>query len=108
MNIAAELMEKCIAENAHTALDQDDYQKRYNSLSARFDMAKSKHSEITDLIAERTARKHQIETYLQELRERETLTEFREEDWLSMVDFITIHNKENIRVTFKDGAEIEV
>lgn len=71
-------------------------------------MAKSKHSEITDLIAERTARKHQIETYLQELRERETLTEFREEDWLSMVDFITIHNKENIRVTFKDGTEIKV
>ena len=34
MNISAELMEKCIAENAHTALDQDDYQKRYNSLSA--------------------------------------------------------------------------
>ena len=71
-------------------------------------MAKSKHSEITDLIAERTARKHQIETYLQELRERETLTEFREEDWLSMVDFITIHNKENIRVTFKDGTEIQL
>ena len=49
MNIASELMEKCIAENEHTALDQDDYQKRYNFLSARFDMAKSKQSENTDL-----------------------------------------------------------
>lgn len=107
INIAAELIEECIKENAHVALDQAEYQKCYDGLVARFDKAKARHTEVTDLIAERTARKHQIETYLKDLRSREPLTEFRETDWLAMVDYIIVHNKKDIRVTFKDGAEIK-
>ncbi len=107
INIAAELIEECIKENAHVALDQDEYQKRYDALVARFDKAKARHTDVTDLIAERMARKHQIETYLKNLRSREPLTEFRETDWLAMVDYITVHSKKDIRVTFKDGTEIK-
>lgn len=107
INIAAKLIEECIKENAHVALDQAEYQKRYDALVARFDKAKARHTEVTDLIAERTARRHQIETYLKELRSREPLTEFRETDWLAMVDYITVHSKKDIRVTFKDGTEIK-
>ena len=107
INIAAELIEECIKENAHVALDQAEYQKRYDGLVSRFDKAKARHTEVTDLIAERMARKHQIESYLNELRNREPLTEFRETDWLAMVDFITVHSKKDIRVTFKDGTEIK-
>ena len=107
INIAAELIEECIRENAHVALDQAEYQKRYDGLVARFDKAKAKHIELIDIIAEHTIRKHQIESYLKELRDREPLTEFRDSDWLAMVDFITIHNIDDIQVTFKDGTEIK-
>ena len=107
INIAAELIEECIKENAHVALDQAEYQKRYDGLVARFDKAKARHTEVTDLIAERMTRKHQIETYLKDLRSREPLTKFRETDWLAMVDYITVHSKKDILVTFKDGTEIK-
>ena len=107
INIAAELIEDCINENAHVALDQTEYQKRYDALVARFDKAKSRQTEVTDLLAERKARRHQIESYLNELRGRETLMEFRDTDWLAMVDYITVHSKKDIRVTFKDGTEIK-
>ena len=107
INIAAELIEDCINENAHVALDQTEYQKRYDALVARFDKAKGRQTEVTDLIAERKARKHQIESYLNELRGREPLTEFRDTDWLAMVDYITVRSKKDIRVTFKDGTEIK-
>ena len=107
ITIAVGLIEDCIKENAHVALDQAEYQKRYDGLVARFDKAKARHTEVTDLIAERTARRHQIETYLKELRGREPLTEFRDSDWLAMVDYITVHSKKGIRVTFKDGTEIK-
>ena len=107
INIAAELIEECIKENAHVALDQANYQKRYDALVARFDKAKARHIEVTELIAERMARKHQIETYLKNLRSRELLTEFRDADWLAMIDYITVHNKDDIRVTLKDGTEIK-
>ena len=91
----------------HISLDQAEYQKRYDGLVSRFDKANARHTEVTDLIAERMARKHQIESYLKELRSREPLTEFRETDWLAMVDYIAVHSKNDIRVTFKDGTEIK-
>ena len=35
------------------------------------------------------------------------LTEFRDEDWISMVDHVTVHAKGDIWVTFRDGSEIK-
>ena len=105
--VVSDMVQQCIYENAHVALDQTEYQKRYDGLVARFNKAKARHTEVTDLITERTARRHQIETYLKELRSREPLTEFRETDWLAMVDYVTVHRKNDIRVTFKDGTEIK-
>jgi DNA invertase Pin-like site-specific DNA recombinase len=107
INIAAELVEDCIRENAHVALDQAEYQKRYDSLAARYDKAKARHDEVTELVAERTSRRKQIELYFRELRKREPLETFRDEDWLSMVDHMTVRGKDVITITFKDGTEIE-
>ena len=44
---------------------------------------------------------------LTELVKDKPLTEFRETDWLAMVDYITVQRKNDIRVTFKDGTEIK-
>lgn len=107
INIAVELIEECIKENAHVALDQAEYQKRYNALVTGLDRDKARHQEVIDLIAERTARKRRIETYLKKLRDRKPLTEFRDADWLAMIDYITAYSKDDIRVTFKDGTEIK-
>lgn len=46
MSITAELIKKCVDENAHTAVKQDEYQKRYETLVHRFEKAKSKLQEI--------------------------------------------------------------
>ena len=62
---------------------------------------------MTELIAERISRRKRIELYFRELRKREPLETFRDEDWLSMVDQMTVYSKDGIRVTFKDGTEIE-
>ena len=39
INVAAGLIEDCIKENAHVALDQAEYQRRYDALVDRFDTA---------------------------------------------------------------------
>ena len=33
---------------------------------------------------------------------------FRDEDWLSMADHMSVYSKDDIRVTFKDGSEVPV
>lgn len=106
LNVVAELIEDCIRENAHVALDQTEYQQHYDSLVERFDKAKARHTEVSNLITERQARRQQIEMYLEQLQKRDLLTEFRDEDWFSMVDYMMVAAKDDITVKFKDGTEI--
>ena len=40
--VVTELIQKCIEENARVALDQTEYQKRYDALVERFDKAKNR------------------------------------------------------------------
>ena len=108
INVVAGLIKECIKENAHVALDQDEYQKRYDALVARFDTAKARQKVLAQQITDRKARRQQIELFLAGLKKREPLTVFRDEDWLAMVDHVTVTEDSEIAVTFKDGTEIEI
>ncbi len=53
MNTVAELIQKCIDENARIAQDQTEYEKRYDSLVQRFDTAKAKLDETQAAITKK-------------------------------------------------------
>ena len=106
--MVAGLIEDCIKENAHVALDQVEYQKRYDTLVDRFDTAKARQKVLAQQITDRQARRQQIELFLEGLKKREPLTVFRDEDWLAMVDYVTVTEDAGITVTFKDGTEIDL
>ena len=109
LNVVAELIQQCVSENAHVALDQTEYQARYDGLAERFDRTKARLDEVGNAITEKQAKKEQIERFLAELERQDGMaTEFDEEQWYSLVDFVTVFNKEDIRFTFKDGTEIKV
>ena len=56
-----------------------------------------------------TARNSLLNNFSKELRKQENiLTEFDEGLWGSLVDFMTVHSKEDIEVTFKDGTTIRI
>lgn len=38
---------------------------------------------------------------------QEPITQFDERLWSSLVDFVTVYSEKDIRVTFKDGTEIQ-
>lgn len=48
-----------------------------------------------------------MDNFIQELREQELINEFDARLWGSLVDFITVYSKDDIRVTFKGGTEIK-
>lgn len=105
--VVSELMHQYINENAHIALDQADYQKRYDSLTERFDKAKARLEAVTEEISDKRARQATIETFLNELKRLDGMTEFQPTLWYSLADFMTVYSKDDIRVTFKDGTEIK-
>lgn len=106
MNVLAGMTEQLIAENARVAMDQDDYKKRYGDLAGRYDTAKKAYDAVTDEIQHRQARNEQMDAFIAELEEQGPIEKFDERLWCSLVDFITVYGKDDIRVTFRDGTEI--
>ena len=108
MNVVAELIEQCVAENARVALDQTEYQKKYDGLAGRFNRAKARLSEVSQTITERQAKREKIGRFVSCLEQMDgPLTAFNEDDWYSLVDYATVYSREDIRFTFKNGMEIK-
>jgi site-specific DNA recombinase len=104
----ADLIQNIINENAHTALDQEEYQRRYDSLVERFDTAKADLELTTEQIKDKITRHKNLQIFLDELKNQDDLiTEFDPLLWNSLVDYVTVSEKDDVRFTFKDGTEIQ-
>ena len=109
MNVAAELIQKCIGENACVAQNQGEYAKRYDALVERFETAKARLEEVQAAITEKQAQRKLMENFMEVLRGLpEQVDYFDEAAWYAMVDFVTVYGKEDVRFTFKNGMEISV
>lgn len=55
------------------------------------------------------SRYEKLELFIKNLNKQNgAVTEFDDELWLSLVDFVTVNSKEDIRVRFKNGHEIQI
>ena len=107
IEVVAGMMRQCINENAHIVLDQEKYQKRYNVLVQRFDYAKSKLATIMGQIKDKETRQATIETFIADLSKQDVLLmDFDPLVWYSLVDFIIVYGKDDLRFIFKDSTEI--
>ncbi|EGE53704.1 hypothetical protein SPB_0420 [Streptococcus parauberis NCFD 2020] len=106
LNEVAGLIEDCIKENVRVALDQAEYEKRYNGLVERFDKANERLEEIKAQIAERQARGQQIEMFLKDLEKVGVVKEFDNDLFLALVERIEV-GREKVVVRFKDGTKVE-
>lgn len=74
----------------------------------RFDRTKERLDEVSNAITEERAKKEQIERFLAELERQDSVaTEFDEEQWYSLVDFVAAFNREDTRFTFKMGRRLK-
>ena len=107
MEVVSGMIRDAINENARVAIDQTDFQSRYDSLVKRFDDTKAKHDAVCADMDDKRIRRATVEQFLADLAKRDTLlTEFEPEAWHSLVDFVTVYSLEDIRITFKNGKEM--
>ena len=103
--VLVEMTQNCIAENARIAQDQGEYQKRYNSLVERYEKAKARFDEVTEAIAERSAKGERLSGFIRTLEaHREPVAEFDERLWGAMVDYVTVGADKRLTVVFRDGT----
>ena len=103
------LIQKIISENAQTAMDQEEYNRWYNAYSERFETARKRLAEITELRQERNEKKTRIRLFIESMnREQELVQSFDEELWYSTVDYVTVYEEKRMVFTFRDGRQVEM
>ena len=107
MNVVADMSQNAIAENARVAQDQNEYQKRYDSLMKRYDTAKKRYDEVVGLISAKDAQSQRLADFIQTLKAQDgVISEFDARLWGLMVDYVTVGRKKEMVFTFRDGTEI--
>lgn len=90
--MVAELIKRSVDENSTTALDQDEYNARYNGLVERYDRAQAWVNELEKRRTERMAKADAIGGFMFQLRKLEQpLEHFDERLWLDVIDSVTVH-----------------
>ena len=108
MELLSGMMEESIRQNATVALDQAEYQKRFDDLSQRFDTVKQQHSEVSDRISDLKSRKGEMMDFLKLLKNQEDeVTVFSEGLWTGLLDYATVYADGRMTFTFKNGQTID-
>ena len=101
------LMQRHISANAHSALNQTEYQRQYDEYAARFEATRSRINEAGEQREALIAKRGRIQSYLDTLKRQELITEFDEVLWYGMVDKVRVTLDGKLRFIFKDETEIE-
>ena len=123
--VLVEMTQNCIAENVRVAQDQGEYQissepqdfpaceslmhsKRYNGLVERYEKAKARFDEVTETIAQRSAKGERLAGFIRTFEaQTEPVAEFDERLWGAMVDYVTVGADKRLNVVFRDGTEVD-
>ena len=109
MEVVAELIKRLVNENATRALDQTDYQKRYNLQVERYEKLEQQANTIAAIIDEKKQQSIVISSFMFTLAELDELPiEFTETLWMATVDIVTVYSDGRMVYRFKDGSEIAV
>ena len=103
--IIVELMENLIyKKNSRKMMNQDEYNKKYNSYTEKYEKIKSKLSKLEDKKQDLKVRRDKIKIFIEDLKSNDKLIdEFDEKLWYAMVDKIVVRKEENIGFQFRNS-----
>ena len=109
LDIVEELIRRCVDDNSSTAIDQDEYNARYNSLIERYDKAQERINTLKRKRAERRVKADAIGNMMFRLRELDQPLEYFDERlWLEVIDSVLVHPDGLFTFKLYDGTEVSV
>jgi len=107
LELVDELIQRAIEENARVAQDQQAYKRHFDELIEKQENLKNQLDDIDGQISSRVSRCAAMRQFISTLKKQEGLaSEFDPTLWGILLDHVTIHSKDDVRFTFKDGTEI--
>ena len=105
--VLVEMTENCVRQNARIAQNQEEYQRHYEGLVARYDAAKARFDEATEAISAKEAQSERLAEFIKRLKAQpEPVAVFDSQLWASMVECVTV--SKGMTVVFRDGTEIRI
>ena len=109
LDIVEELIRRCVDDNSSTAIDQDEYNARYNSLIERYDKAQERINTLKRKRAERRVKADAIGNMMFRLRELDQPLEYFDERlWFEVIDSVLVHPDGLFTFKLYDGTEVSV
>ena len=105
-SVLEELLRRLIEQNAREPMDQEEYNSRYKSLDERYQHCMDRFGQLTSEKQHRLRVKDDMKHFINTLKRSDLITEFTPESWHTLVESITVHAKDDIRITFRNGTTI--
>ena len=108
MEIVEALTKKLIAENAATAIPQDEYNRKYDALAERFHAAEEKAEALRQQKVTRRFQADVMECFMTELMTLDASlpVQYSERLWLNLIERVTVYEDGSLVFHFKNGTEI--
>ena len=107
-NVAAELVQQLIDQNARVTQNQEDYQRRSDEMFARYEDAEKALAATQGSLHQKEKKMEQIESFITEVEALpDCITEFRTDYWGHLVEKATVHREGKMTFSFACGVEIE-
>ncbi|MDY0339215.1 MAG: recombinase family protein [Acholeplasmataceae bacterium] len=109
MEVISGLVDKMIKENARTAQDQLEFNKRYEELSSQYEENKIELDKTLEQRAYKQAQEIKMKAYLAEIKNADNcLPEWSNDMWMIMVEKAIVNRDKTITFKFTSGTEITV
>ena len=107
--VTAELVNKLVKENSKTSISLDDYNKKYEELSNRYEKLQAKQEELLKLRSDKQGQALKMKSFLTNLTQSEDkLDDWNESLWMLMVDSATVHRDSSITFRFQNGNDATI
>ena len=106
MEVLSELLRRAIEQNAHEAIDQEEYNRRYDSLNERFKGLEARAEEIAAEKRRRQYMRNNFRQFIATIDKADLVSEFSPEAWTALVESVTVNAKDDIRFNFRNGMSL--
>ena len=102
--IIVELMRSLIYENSRKVMNQDEYNKKYNSYTEKYEKIKSELSKLEDKKRNLKVRTDKIKIFIENLKSNDKLIdEFDERLWYVLTDNAIVYEDGKVEFKFRNS-----
>ena len=108
VDVVTELSRKAIYENAHSTVNQDEWNERNNGYLERHRTATERIAVLEETRRQRQNKARILETFIKGIvSSPQVLTEFDEKLWAAAIDRVTVDSEGGLMFRFKNGTEVK-